>query len=162
MRSLDSSPVRLERATFTRLALLLRHVDAVHRTAGDAENVFGRDPGQHGGQNMRHATKAISAIVRSAGVLCAAICLACGDSESPAQAKPATFMDRCESDAGICQSPFMCLEIKPESERSDGGSICTQPCESTADCPRWLNESGHCRGEFQSLCIEGVCQGWCA
>lgn len=76
--------------------------------------------------------------------------------------KPPTFMDRCEVDAGACEAPFECVPVKRQEDDPDPKTICTKACESTRECPSWRNESGHCKGDFQSLCQFGYCQGRCS
>lgn len=87
------------------------------------------------------------------------LCLTACESGAESEKKPETFMDYCETDAGTCEDPYRCIPVTGASV--DQVNICTKPCERTSECPKWFNESGHCAGDFQAVCLEGFCQAWC-
>ena len=73
--------------------------------------------------------------------------------------RPPHFMDSCVGDAGTCESPWVCLPAATGIGMDR--SICSKACKNSSDCPRWTEPGGHCRGDVQSQCLDGVCQAWC-
>jgi hypothetical protein len=92
------------------------------------------------------------------GVLTAAAC------DDDPKEPPASFQAACGGiDAGDCVEPFQCFSVPDSDSHAVERDICTIECEEMADCPGWENPRGHhCAGWFQTLCINGYCQGQCA
>jgi hypothetical protein len=94
-----------------------------------------------------------SAAMRVANMVWGTVVLfACGDSAVDTN-KPETFWDTCSEDASVCQEPFECLSVEQLQ-------VCTMKCSETSECPRW-EATGHCAGDFQSRCLDGICSYGC-
>jgi hypothetical protein len=105
-------------------------------------------------QTFVFATARVTVLMVALGACCAG----CED-----DGKPPTFHDACDPDAGKsnCDEPFECFEVSRQKDDPEPVPICTKACKHDSECPRWYNESGHCAGDFQTVCLLGYCQGWC-
>ena len=93
------------------------------------------------------------------GLLCsiAATTAGCDDSDT----NPPTFHERCEDDASVCADPFECVAVHPGgATEGEPIPICTRACKRDRECPHLGDPDGHC-GVYQTVCIDGFCQGWC-
>jgi hypothetical protein len=66
--------------------------------------------------------------------------------------RPPTYGSHCDNDDD-CSSPFQCVG---PPDAGPYWPICTVPCASVADCPRW-NATGHCPGPITPVCTSGLC-----
>lgn len=73
--------------------------------------------------------------------------------DSGSSGRPETFGLSCNPAVTVtCKQPFSCHPTMHDT----AGGWCTKSCETTADCPAW-QESGHCAGSKQSMCVDLVC-----
>lgn len=78
--------------------------------------------------------------------------ITCSDASGP----PATFGVLCDATYPPCAAPYSCLKWSL-GPGSDVLKVCTKACRTTSECPSWT-DSGHCAGDKQSECHDGLCR----